>query len=89
MVILNLTGNSNYNLTYPQVYKWDERSKIIAGDLIAYIDVLRAIGFSMKEAWRIARRVGSYLQYLGIQDAARKRMPWIHFTSTTALLLIL
>ena len=34
----------------------------------------------MEEAWQIARRVASYLQYLGIQDAARKRRvdegPW-------------
>ena len=49
-VILNLIGKSNYNPTYPQVYKWDERMKRIAGDLISYIDGLRAIGFSMEEA---------------------------------------
>lgn len=35
----------------------------------------------MEEAWKIARRLGSYLQYLGIQGAARKRGlnegPWV------------
>ena len=55
-------------------------AKRIAGDIIADVDDLRAIGFSMEQAWLIARRVGSYLQYLGIQDAARKRRldegPW-------------
>ena len=44
------------------------------------MDDLRALGFSMEEAWKIARRVCSYLQYLGIQDAPRKRRldegPW-------------
>ena len=79
-MILNLIGNKDYNPAFPEVYKWDERSKRIAGDLISYIDDLRAIGFSMEQAWLIARRVASYLQYLRIQDAARKRRldegPW-------------
>ena len=77
---LNMLGDKNYNPTFPNIYKWDERAKRIAGDLIAYVDDLRAIGFSMEEAWKIARRVCSYIQYLGIQDAARKRRldegPW-------------
>ena len=32
----------------------------IAGDLISYIDDLRAIGYSMEDVWKIARRVASY-----------------------------
>ena len=79
-IVLNLIGNKNYNPSFPNVYKWDGRAKRIAGDIIAYVDDLRAIGFSMEQAWLIVRRVGSYLQYLGIQDAARKRRldegPW-------------
>ena len=79
-IVLNLVGNMDYNPTFPNVYKWDNRSKRIAGDIIAYVDDLRAIGFSMEQAWLIARRVASHLQYLGIQDAARKRRldegPW-------------
>ena len=70
---LNLIGNKDYNPTYSKVFKWDNHAKQIAGELIAYIDDLRAIGFSLEHAWLIARRVGSYLQFLGIQDAARKR----------------
>ena len=79
-IILNLIGNHQYNPSFPNVYKWDNIAKRIAGDIIAYVDDLRAIGFSMEQAWLIARRVGSYLQHLGIQDAARKRRldegPW-------------
>ena len=79
-VILNLIGNKDYNPAFPNVYKWDKYVKRIAGELIAYIDDLRAIGFSLEHAWQIARRIGSYLQHLGIQDAARKRRldegPW-------------
>ena len=79
-VILNLIGNKDYNPAFPNVYKWDKHVNRIAGELIAYIDDLRAIGFSLEHAWQIARRIGSYLQHLGIQDAAQKRRldegPW-------------
>jgi hypothetical protein len=48
--------------------------------LRAYVDDLRAIGWSLEHAWQIARHIASRLQYLGIQDAARKRRidngPW-------------
>lgn len=77
---INLIGDKNFNPTFPNVYKWDERKKRIAGDLIAYVDDLRSIGYSMEDAWQITRRVCSHIQYLGIQDAARKRRvdegPW-------------
>ena len=79
-VILNLIGNSNFDPAYPNVYKWDSHSNRIAGDLIAFIDDLRAVGYSLEHAWTIARWVASKLEFLGIQDAARKRRidngPW-------------
>jgi hypothetical protein len=53
--------------------KWDADNKGIAGDLLAFIDDLRASGHSVEKAWAIARQVGSRLQYLGLQDAPRKR----------------
>ena len=69
-----------FHPSLPNVMKWDERRNRIAGDLRAYVDDLRAIGWSLEHAWQIARRVASRLQYLGIQDAARKRRvdngPW-------------
>lgn len=45
----------------------------MAGDLKAYVDDLRATGYSLEHAWAIARWVASKLQYLGVQDAPRKR----------------
>ena len=84
---LNLTGNKDYIPAFPNVYKWDSRLERITGELIAYIDDLRSIGFSLEQAWLISRRVCSYLQYLGIQDAARKRRldegPWAGGVYTT------
>ena len=79
-VILNLIGNTNFDPAYPNVYKWDSHNNRIAGDLIAFIDDLRAIGHTLEAAWAIARWVASKLEFLGIQDAARKRRidngPW-------------
>ena len=86
-VIINAIGNANYNPALPNVFKFDDINKRIAGDLIAYVDDLRTLGHSLEEAWRIARQVMSRLQYLGIQDAARKRRvgegPWAGGVYTT------
>ena len=86
-VIINAIGNKDYNPSLPNVFKFDDIHKRIAGDLIAYVDDLRTLGYSLEEAWRIARQVMSRLQYLGIQDAARKRRigdgPWAGGVYTT------
>ena len=71
-MILNLIGNNNFDPAYSNIYTWDSHRKRIAGDLIAFIDDLRAIGYSLEHAWAIARWVASKLEFLGIQDAARK-----------------
>ena len=91
-IVLNLLGSKDYNPSYPCVYKWDDVHERIAGDILAYVDDLRAIGFNLEEAWRIARWTASRLQYLGIQDAPRKRRidngPWagsVVLTTSTAV----
>jgi len=79
-VVLNLIGNENFNPSLPSVYKWDDIAQQIAGEVKAYVDDLRTIGRTLEHAWAIARLVASRLQYLGIQDAPRKRRvdngPW-------------
>ena len=79
-IVLNLVGNTDYNPALPHVFKWDSTMKRISGDLVAYVDDLRAIGFSLEAAWAIAQRIASRIQYLGVQDAPRKRRidngPW-------------
>ena len=72
-VMLNLIGNANYNPAMPNVYKWNSRVERMAGDILSYVDDLRALGWTIEHAWSIARMIASRLQYLGIQDAARKR----------------
>ena len=79
-MVLNLIWNKNVNPSLPNVFKWASISKTITGDLIAFVDDLRAIGHSLEQAWQIARWVALKLEYLGIQDAPRKRRidnrPW-------------
>ena len=60
-VVINYIGNKDYNPALPNVYKYDKVHKRIAGDLIGYVDDLRALGFSLEEAWKIARQVMSRL----------------------------
>ena len=55
--------------------KWDSTLKRIAGDLVAFVDDLRASGFDKESAWAITRQFFSRLQYLGIQDAPRRIRP--------------
>jgi len=89
-VKLNLIGNLNYNPSLPNVMKWNNVYKRIAGDIRAFVDDLRAIGWSLDHAWKIAHLIASRLQYLGIQDAPRKRRidngPWagcVYISSST------
>jgi len=72
-VIFNLIGSEGYNPALPNVYKWNDLIENIAGEIKAYVDDLRVIGINWEHAWAIARLVASRLQFLGIQDAPRKR----------------
>jgi hypothetical protein len=72
---LNLPGDPTYDPTQPRVMKWDLAIANIAGDVVAFVDNLRASGCSVEHTWAIARQVVSRLQYLGLQDAPRKRRP--------------
>lgn len=49
-VILNLIGNEDYKPLLPNVFKWDKRLKRIAGEILAYVDDLRTIGWSLDHA---------------------------------------
>jgi hypothetical protein len=74
-VILNLPGMSDFDPSKPNVMKWNDLVDRLAGDILTFVDDLRAAGYDQENAWRVARQITSRLQYLGIQDAARKRRP--------------
>jgi hypothetical protein len=74
-VKFNLPGDPKYDITLPRVMKWDSSIEKIAGDIVAFVDDLRASGHSVEQTWAIGRQTTSRLQYLGFQDAPRKRKP--------------
>jgi hypothetical protein len=68
-VVLNLPGMLEFDPSKPSVLKWNDMVDL--GDIIAFVDDLRASGCDRQ----VARQIMSRLQCLGIQDAARKRCP--------------
>jgi hypothetical protein len=74
-VILNLPGDPCFDPSQPTVSKWNKMVERIARDIVGFVDDLRLSGYSIENAWAVLRFILSRLQYLGIQDAARKRRP--------------
>jgi hypothetical protein len=55
--------------------KWDSRNGWVACDLVLFVDDLRDSGPTVESTWAVSRTVASRIQYLGIQEASRKRRP--------------
>lgn len=47
----------------------------LSGELVIFVDDCQSTARTIELAWAIARQVCSRFQYLGIQDATRKRKP--------------
>lgn len=80
-VKLNIIGQPGYNPSLPHVIKWKSWLNRPAGDSVSFVDDLRTSGYNLEESWAIARRLASRIQYMGSQDAPRKRRidedgPW-------------
>jgi hypothetical protein len=72
-VQMNLPGSYKYDCGKPWVSKvWAEDMRITS-DFVSFVDDVRPTGPSKKECRIAARQIGSMLNYLGIQDALRKR----------------
>jgi len=78
-VRLNLPTAEGYDPALPWVSKVFrdttglETILRLACDFVTFVDDLRAAGYSLEAVWRVLRRIASVLNYLGIQDAPRKR----------------
>ena len=96
-VVINAIGQEDFNPSLPWLFKYDSTRNRIAGDVRAYVDNLRCVGWSLEHAWKLARQVASTLQHLGIQDAPRKRRidagPWArtlyHANKTTVSVMVM
>ena len=72
-VILNLPGAEDYNPKMPWVYKYDSVLKRMASFFGTYIDDIRSGAASERNCRETTRRIASWANYFGQQDAARKR----------------
>lgn len=72
---LNLPGDPEYNPCLARVFKLNSNTGRNAGDMVTYVDDVRPTAATFGLCLRLCHRVGSILGYLGIQDAARKRVP--------------
>jgi hypothetical protein len=91
VIVLNLPGQPDYTPAKPWVFKFRSRDGNIANDFFVYVDDVRTTGFSAEECWRCTRVVASRYNFLGLQDAARKRRgpscdagPWAWSTVLTS-----
>jgi hypothetical protein len=75
--ILNLPGMKSYDPSLPKGYKWNDDTQSIAGNFEHYVDDIRSSHSTEEGCVLASRRIAATCNYLGIQDAARKR----HFPS--------
>ena len=72
---VNLPCSDNFNPSLPWLCEWNESAQAMSGDFVSFIDDFRITGYSVENCWQCGRRLGSRLQSLGIQEAARERKP--------------
>jgi hypothetical protein len=72
-VILNLPGMKEYNPVMPRVYRWNSIDNCMACFFGTYIDDIRSGGPTERSCRETSRRIASRINYLGQQDAVRKR----------------
>ena len=72
-VVLNLPGTNKYNPAMPWVYKWDGRKQQMASFFGTYIDDIRGGGATEVDCRSTIHRTACCINYLGQQDAPRKR----------------
>jgi len=90
-VRFNIPGSTNYDPTLPWVFKFNVSDGCIANDYFVYVDDVRATGNSYDACWLAVQTVASHYNFLGLQDAPRKRRapsiqagPWAGSTVHTA-----
>jgi hypothetical protein len=73
-VVLNLPGTGMYDPVKPWIYKYDEINGKLSSFVVSYVDDLRTGDDGGKDGCdKVTHHVASFLNYLGEQDAARKR----------------
>ena len=69
----NYPGTNDYDPAMPWIYKWNGLTNEMAAFFGTYIDDIRAGGSSELSCKKALHRIASIINYLGQQDASRKR----------------
>ncbi|GFH53884.1 hypothetical protein CTEN210_10360 [Chaetoceros tenuissimus] len=72
-VVTNLPGSADYDPTKPWIYRWDETNKRIAASFCSYVDDIRTWAQGEDHCNEATRTIAAKINYLGQQDAPRKR----------------
>lgn len=72
-VVFNLPGEKTYDPRRPWMYRYDEVNQQMASFVISYVDDLRTGAQSKRLCDQVTHVVASKVNYLGQQDAPRKR----------------
>ena len=72
-VKLNIPGMENYDPCMPWVYKFNRDTGRLASDASAFVDDIRPTGPNEDACERTVHQIASRINYLGQQDAPRKR----------------
>ena len=75
-VVSNFPGSKEYNPAEPRVYKAckdGDGGHRFAANFEVYIDDIRVCGPTLRSCVKAARRIAARTNYLGVQDACRKR----------------
>ena len=71
--VLNLPGMKHYEPSKPKGYKWDDKNQTLAANFETYVDDIRSSYSTEAGCVLASRKIASRYNYLGIQDAGRKR----------------
>jgi hypothetical protein len=74
-VRMNLPGFVLYDPRVQWVFKVPNEDGRVTVDLFIYIDDFRPTAPIEKECWQAARKTGSTLKFMGLQEAPRKDRP--------------
>ena len=72
-VVLNLPGTAEYDPKMSIVYKWNIIDQCLASFFGTYVDDIRSGGSTEDSCRSTTHRIGCRINYLGQQDAVRKR----------------
>jgi hypothetical protein len=76
IVIMNLLGQHNYDLSKPRVWKLNSLTGEMAAATLVYVDDLHTLGASWEECWKVMHRIAIPLTFLPRRPPTPTHGPW-------------